>query len=162
MKRLFIIIALIGASLCASAQKAWFIGGTGQIGYTGQFEFALEPQFGYEFTDRWAIGTGLGMLVVAESGYGVVMGSVEPFARFTAWHNDLVYIDLKATTGFAFTDELVLAQLGIRPSLRFRINDHWDISADLGLFGAQCTYGDWTPALGLSATSAGLWFAYRF
>ena len=37
------------------------------------------------------------------------------------------------------------------------------MAADIGLFGAQYTYdGGWTPAIGITATSAGLWFAYRF
>lgn len=136
MKKLFITLALIVASVGAFAQNAWFVGGTGQISYTEQFNFSLEPQFGYEITDRWAVGTGIGMVVSAEGGYGTVLGVVEPYARFTAWHNELVYVDLKAITAFAFDDYLEMAQLGIRPSLRFRINEHWDVSADLGLFGA--------------------------
>lgn len=163
MKKILIFVLLSFSVSISSAQKTWFIGGTASIGYLNYFNFALEPQFGYEFTDRFAIGTGIGLTVTADDYYTDVIGIAEPFLRFCLWHNDRIFIDLKATGGFGFTDELVLCQVGIRPSLRFRINDHWDISADIGLLGAQYTYSvGWRPAFGITATSAGLCFAYRF
>ncbi|MBO4654480.1 MAG: hypothetical protein J5644_02920 [Bacteroidales bacterium] len=163
MKKIILFFALLLTMFVSSAQKTWFVGGTAGFGYTDNFTFSLEPQFGYEFTDKWAIGTGLGLALSSSEGYTVVLGVTEPFVRFCAWHNDRIFIDLKATAGIGFDDELELCQIGIRPSLRFRINDHWDIAADLGLFGAQYTYSNgWTPAIGISATSVGLWFNYRF
>ncbi|MBQ7531882.1 MAG: hypothetical protein IJT12_09275 [Paludibacteraceae bacterium] len=158
---------------------AVFIGATGEIGYTTAFTFAIEPVIGYEFSDRVAVGTGIGMIasIYANNSYSlksprraksysnnsIVMGIVEPFVRICAWHNDIVFVDFKATTGIGFTSELELCQIGIRPSLRVRLTDHCEMSADIGLFGAQYTYNaGWTPAIGISATSAGLWFTYRF
>lgn len=141
----------------------FFLGGTAEIGYTGAFQFALEPVFGYEFNDRIAIGTGIGPIVVAGKGTSAVMGIVEPFIRLCAWHNDIVFIDFKATAGIGFTDIMQMCQVGVRPSLRVRITEHFEMSADIGLFGAQYTYGaGWVPAIGVGATSAGLWFTYRF
>lgn len=156
-----------------------FIGGTAAIGYSELFNIAIEPVIGYEFSDRVAVGTGIGMIasIYANNSYSlksprraksysnnsIVMGIVEPFVRICAWHNDIVFVDFKATTGIGFTSELELCQIGIRPSLRVRLTDHCEMSADIGLFGAQYTYNTgWTPALGISATSAGLWFTYRF
>lgn len=163
MKKSFVFVLLLFATFITSAQKTWFVGGTASIGYVNNFTFALEPQFGYEFNDRFAIGTGVGFTLVDDEYYTDIVGIAEPFFRFCAWHNERVFIDLKATAGFGFTDELDLCQIGIRPSLRFRINDHWDMAADLGLLGAQYTYSDgWRPAFGISAVSASLWFAYRF
>ncbi len=163
MKKIILFFALLLTVYVSSAQKTWFVGGTASIGYVNDFTFSFEPQFGYEFTERWAIGSGIGLALNSSLGYTFVLGVAEPYVRFCAWHNDRVFIDLKATAGFAFDNELELCQVGIRPSLRFRINDHWDMAADLGLFGAQYTMGnDWTPAIGISATSVGLWFNYRF
>ena len=163
MKKLLIIAALLLATITAGAQNRWFVGGTGAMGYDGAFNFSFEPIAGYEFTDRWAVGTGVGVLVAAVGGYSTVMGVAEPFVRFCAWHNDLVFLDLKATGGVAFTDELELCQVGIQPSLRFRFNEHWEMAADIGFFGAQYTPDSgWKPKIGFSATSAGLWFAYLF
>ena len=144
-------------------QNAFFLGGTGTIGYNDALNFALEPEVGYEFTDRWAIGTGIGVSVAYGGGVAVVAGIVEPFVRLCAWHNDLVFIDFKATAGIGFTDVLQLCQVGVRPSLRFRISEHCDIAADIGLFGAQYTIlAGWKPALGVTPSSAGIWVAYRF
>lgn len=163
MKKTFIFILLTFVSFVTSAQGTWLVGGSAGIGYVDNFTFAFEPQFGYEFNDRFAIGSGIGLTLVDDEDYTDVVGVAEPFLRFCVWHNDRVFLDLKATAGFGFTDELLLCQVGIRPSLRFRINEHWDMSADLGLLGAQYSYSDgWRPAFGISAVSAGLWFAYRF
>lgn len=163
MKKILIIAAFLLTTVAAGAQNRWFVGGTGAMGYSGVFNFAFEPIAGYEFTDRWAIGTGLGVIVAASGGYSSVMGIAEPFVRFCAWHNDIVFLDLKAMSGIGFTNELELCQVGIRPSLRFRFNEHWEMAADIGLFGAQYTPdSDWQPAIGVTATSAGLWLAYRF
>ena len=148
----------------SSAKKGhFFLGGTAEIGYTGVFQFALEPIIGYEFNDRIAIGTGIGPIVATEQGISAVLGIVEPFIRLCAWHNDIVFIDFKATAGIGFTNIMQMCQVGVRPSLRVRLTEHCEMSADLGLFGAQYTYGTgWAPAIGFGATSAGLWFAYRF
>ena len=144
-------------------EGAFFLGGSGSIGYVGAFNFALEPEIGYEFTDRWAIGTGIGVSVASGGGVTGVVGVVEPFVRLCAWHNELVFIDFKATAGIGFTDVLQLCQVGIRPSLRFRLSEHCDLAADIGLFGAQYTIAaGWQPAFGIAATSAGIWVAYRF
>lgn len=163
MRKFLFAIMLCFCAITLNAQKTWFVGGQAGIGYVDSFNFAIEPQVGYEFTDRWAVGTGLGFNLVSSSGYNSIIGVFEPFVRFCAWHNEIVFIDLKATAGLGFDNQLELCQIGIRPSLRFRLNEHWDMSADLGLFGTQYTYyGGWTPAFGVSATSASLWVAYRF
>lgn len=165
MKKLFVILmAVVAMAMSVNAQErgSFFLGGTAGLGYTDHFEIALEPIIGYEIKDWIAIGSGIGMTVAAEKRNSIVLGVAEPFVRFTPWHNDIVYLDLKATAGFAFTDELITTQIGVRPGIRFRVTPHCDIAADLGLFGAQCTYGEWTPAIGISGTAVGLWAVYRF
>lgn len=172
MKQIFIFLAAVFLATVALSDKAFaqnaqqgtfFLGGSGQMGYGGVFNFSFEPIAGYEFNDRWAIGTGLGVVLSASGGYTAVLGIAEPFLRFCVWHNDLFFIDLKATGAVGFNYSLQLCQLGIRPSLRFRLSDHCDMAADIGLFGAQYTTSNgWQPAIGLTTTSIGLWFAYRF
>lgn len=164
MKRSILFSLVLCAAMTIHAEKVnrWFLGGTALMGYSDKFEFSLEPQFGFEFTDRWAIGTGVGMSMAGVGDYNVFMGVVEPFVRFTAWHNELVHIDIKAVSGFGFNDELIMSQVGLVPSLRFCIDDHWAVAADFGLFGAQCILGEWNPAIGINCASAGLWFSYRF
>ena len=162
VKKSFIFVLFFFATLITSAQKTWFVGGTASIAYSDYFSFSFEPQFGYEFTDYFAIGAGVGLSLADDRYHTYVAGVAEPFIRFCVWHNEIIFLDLKATSGFGFTDELILCKVGIRPGLRFRINNHWDITADLGLFGANYSYSDgWRPAFGITG-SAGFWFAYRF
>lgn len=162
MKKLLFIASLLLMTMSINAQNRWFVGATGSIGYVDYFTFGIEPQVGYEITDRWAVGTGIGMTITSGYGATAVLGLTEPFVRFCAWHNDLIYIDISAVGGFLFDDELELCQVGIRPGIRFRLNDHWDVAANLGLFGAQYTPDYWSPAFGLSATSVEMYFNYRF
>lgn len=163
-KFLVLITALLSVTFAANAQErgAFFVGGTAGIGYSDYFEFAVEPVFGYEIRDWVAVGAGLGMTVAANDMASAVAGVAEPFVRFTPWHNDLVYIDLKAAAALGFNSELLTTQIGVRPSIRFRVAPNCDVAADLGLFGAQCNYGDWRPAIGISGTAVGLWAVYRF
>ncbi|MBP5413236.1 MAG: hypothetical protein J6Y47_08290 [Bacteroidales bacterium] len=163
MKKFFILVSLLLVVHLSTAQKTWFVGGTTSIGYVDNFTFTFEPQFGYEFTDWFALGAGIGFGLTSNYNYTVILGVAEPFVRFCPWHNDRVFIDLKITGGFGFDRYLEFCQVGVGPCLRFRINEHWDMSADIGLLGAQYTStGGWRPAFGISATSAGLWVAYRF
>ena len=161
MKKITIIFTYLILSISTIAKGNFFIGGTGEISYIDNFVLTLEPQVGYEFNDRWAIGTGIGFGVVANS-VAKVFSVIEPYGRFNAWNNNLVYFDIKAKAGFGLNDELIACQIGLTPSLRFRINEHWDVSADIGLFGAQHTHEKWSPAVGISGTNTGLWIAYRF
>ena len=101
MKKTFVFVLMSFATFFTSAQKTWFVGGTGSIGYMNNFTFTLEPQFGYEFSDRFAMGTGIG-LAMADNGNTVVIGIAEPFLRFCVWHNERIFIDLKATGGLGF------------------------------------------------------------
>ena len=145
------------------SKGTFFVGGTGVLGYSNAINFAVEPLVGYEFSDRWAAGLGIGIVMVANVDYLTVMGVVEPFARFCAWHNDVIYLDVKAVSGIGFDNVLELFQLGARPSLRFRINENFDLAADISLFGLQYRSDTgWTPMLGIDGASAGLWVAYRF
>ena len=161
MKKIILVILLTCATFNVFAQKTWFVGGTGLISYSNDtFSLGIEPEVGYEFTDWFAVGAGTGF-VFSYDGDGIILGIAETFARFTPWHNDLVYIDLKVGGDLAFDSLIESADIGIRPGVRFRINDHWEVSADLGLFGASYT-GYWTPSFGITGGAAGIWCAYRF
>lgn len=145
------------------ADRGVFIGGTAAFGFNEALTFAFEPIIGYEFSHRWAAGLGFGTVLNTDFTDLDVKGIVEPFVRFCAWHNNIVYIDVKARAGLGFDRELQLFQLGACPSLRFRINRNFDVAADFGFLGVQFTqiYG-WQATAAIDATSAALWLAYRF
>ncbi len=156
MKKLIMILTLV-CSVNASAQ--WYVSGTAGIGYlSDRFQMDIRPSVGYEINDRWAAGFGLGMGVQSSDGFGVF----DPFVRFNCWNNGKLFVDAKAEAKVFVSGEWNAANIGIVPSLRYAINDHWQVSGDFGLFGVQDNDGDWSPAFGVTATNAEFSVIYKF
>lgn len=156
-KILAILFILLSASVNVNAQ--WFISGGANVGYyKNNFHFSLRPTAGYEINNRWAVGLGLGMEVASD----LVFGYVEPYARFNCWNNDKVFIDVKGGAELLFQSELGAAQIGFKPSIRYKINDHWQVYGDVGFFGAEYYDGEWGPSLGVGSVGIGTGFIYKF
>ena len=156
-KILMVMLVLSGMSVKANAQ--WFVAGGANFGYIkDNFQFALKPSAGYEFSERWAVGLGLGMEVVSDN----VFGYVEPYVRFNCWNNDKVFLDLKARGEFLFRSSIDGGQVGLTPSLRYKINDHWQIYGDAGLFGMERLGGKWRPAMCIASIGIGTGVIYKF
>ena len=164
MKKIILFTLLLFASVASEAQSGWFVGGSANIGYRNYFSFSAEVKVGYEFTDWFALGTGLGaVLFVGRDNFFAVTGIAEPFARFCVWHNESIYLDLHVLGGIEFTDKLQLCQVGVRPSIRFRVSDNIDMSADLIVLGAQYIPEiGWRPSLSFSSLNGGVRLCYHF
>ena len=123
-----------------------------------------EAWVGYEFNDRVALGSGLGAVICAgRDDYFSVTGIAEPFVRVCVWHNESIFVDLYALGGFEFTDELKLCQVGVRPSLRFRVSENIDMAVDLVVLGAQYIPGSgWSPSFSFSSINGGVRLGYHF
>ena len=68
MKKIFLVL-LLAAGFSTNAAAQFFVGGTGGVGYLNDaFRMAVKPMAGYEFDDRWAVGTTLGFSLVAHNG----------------------------------------------------------------------------------------------
>ena len=164
MKKILLFVLLLSASIASTAQSGWFVGGSAGIGYRNYFVISGEVRVGYEFTDWFALGSGLGAVICAgRDDFFAVTGIAEPFARFCVWHNESVYLDLHVLGGIEFTDELHYCQVGLRPSIRFRVSENIDMAADLVVLGAQyLPEQGWSPSLSFSTMSGGLRLCYHF
>lgn len=164
MKKILLFVLLLSASIASNAQSGWFVGGSAGIGFRNYFTVSGEVRVGYEFTDWFALGSGLGAVIfVGRNDFFAITGIAEPFARFCVWHNDNIYIDLHVLGGIEFTDELQFCQVGVRPSLRFRVSDNIDMSADFIVLGAQyIPESGWRPSLNFSSLNGGLRLCYHF
>jgi len=154
----------LSASIASNAQGNWFFGGSASLGFRGYFIASGEAWVGYEFNDRVAIGSGLGAVICAgRDGFFEVTGIAEPFIRACVWHNETIFLDLYALGGFEFTDELKLCQVGVRPSLRFRVSENVDMAVDLVVLGAQYSPQlGWSPSFSFSSLNGGFRLAYHF
>lgn len=150
---------LVFACICTKINAQWFVSGGLNIGYYNQnFQLALKPSAGYEFNDRWAVGVGLGMGMVSSDVYGYA----QPYVRFNCWNNKRVFIDIKGSGEVLFKSKLKAAQIGLVPSVRFKINDHFQVYGDVGFAGAEYYDGDWGPSFGVGSLGIGAGFIYRF
>ncbi|MBR3559829.1 MAG: hypothetical protein IKN78_13315 [Bacteroidales bacterium] len=164
MKKIFLFALLLSASVASYAQGHWFTGGSANIGFRNYFVASGEVWVGYEFNDWVAMGSGLGAVICAgRDDFFAVTGIAEPFVRASVWHNESVSLDLYALGGFEFTDELKLCQVGLRPSIRFRVSENIEMAVDLVVLGAQYSpeFG-WRPSISFTSLNGGARFAYHF
>lgn len=158
MKKILLVI-LFFVGFCANASAQFFISGTASVVYRkSDFGMTLLPGAGYEFNDRWAVGAGLGLTYFDEDARGLT----NPYVRFNCWNNEKIFLDLKATTEISFGKGDADAFIGLRPSLRYAVNDHLHLAADLGLFGVDVDNDPATPAFGLGISGIDLTLIYRF
>lgn len=156
MKRYLLVVLVIVCS-CLESNARWFVGGTFGTGYRKEkFGLVFKPQVGFEFNDRWAVGLA-GGLAFSD---GDVMDIVNPYLRFNCWNNGSFYIDVKASADMTICNSSYL--VGLKPSLRYAFNDHWQLATDVGILGVDIDDGDVGSAFVLSATNVELALIYRF
>lgn len=162
---LFALLAISGAGNKLGAQTP-YVGGalTADYSYGYNFHCSASVLGGYEFNDRWALGGGIGLGI-----YPFGASQLALYARWTPWHNDVLFLDVKLQSegffgrGFTFYG----LDAGLVGSLRFRVGDHIDIFADLANLGAQfssaATNGAKVkPMIGIVSDSARMGLLYRF
>ena len=157
MKKLLLTLLIGGAALNAKAQ--WFVAGDGGLSYVDEvFSMTLRPYVGYEINEQFAVGFGAGVSVFDDETCAVI----NHYVRYTIWNNDQLAIDVKALSQITTHDGYSINQLGVAPSVRFKINDQWQVAADCGFFGACCADGDWTPAFAAKNVNVNATVIYRF
>lgn len=156
MRKLLLASVFCVTSLVTNAEV--FIGGLAGVAYSNEtFSMTFEPNIGYEFNDKFAIGIGGGFSMYDEDTYGVL----NPYLRFTPCQNDRVAFDLKLQSEMQFLDGDSYALIGVSPSIRAKLSDHWQLSSDFGIFGVEC-YEDCTPAFALKNVNVNVVILYRF
>jgi len=154
MKKIFLSLFLV---LCVISSRAQvFVGGSAGVAYSGVFSAALQPFAGYEFSQRLAVGGGVSYNLIDSESYVFV----EPFVRYNCWNNSRFFFDIKGVTTFDLTGDDVLCQMGVVPSLRYRINPHWDTSVDVGMLGYN--FSSEAVVISSKTTNVCLSLIYRF
>lgn len=157
MKKMIVtLLLMVGAGVPSMARV--FVGGTGGVGYVNDaFRWVMKPGVGYEFNERWAIGTTLGFSLADSE----IAGVADPFVRFNCWNNGKFFIDAKAHAEMIFRSELGGAAVGVSPSVRYEFSPRWQVAASVGLLGAQYDGYDWSPAFMVTGSTE-LGIIYRF
>lgn len=152
---LAITFLLFAFNPLAKAQSGGFWGGGVTLFYSGAFTYQTTVHGGYAFNDRFAILAMGGIAAVAGDGSGsYVAGLMGAYARYTPWHNDILYIDIKPRVEMAFSRGVDGLDIGIVSSLRFRVLPKFEIYADLASLGARYVGDSWVPCIGVANNGA--------
>jgi len=159
MKKRLLVLLVATVTFSINSFAQFFVGGTLGFGYRNStFGMRVKPNVGYEFSDRWAVGLGAGFDLVDDE----VAGILNPFVRFNCWNNTNLFLDLKASGDVVFNGESSSAFVGLKPSVRYAFNDHWQVAADVAVLGLDIHDGECKPAFVFSASSVELTLHYLF
>lgn len=160
-KVLVLLIVALSFSFVGKAQTG-FVGGGLTLFFSNGLLYMSTIHGGYEFNDKIAVMAMGGIVAIGQDRYSHVNGSVGSYFRYTTWHNNVIYLDLKPAIEIAFTDYISVADIAVVPSLRFRCSTHWEVFSDIGAFGVRYMEGDWMPRIGISSVTAVMGVNYRF
>lgn len=122
--------------------------------YSGTFSYQTTIHGGYAFNDKIAIMAMGGIAATVNEGNSFVLGETGAYVRFTPWHNDYLYIDIKPRVELLFSEEIAAVDIGVVPSLRFRVSPKIEIYTDIASAGVRYMYGSWIPCLGVASHDA--------
>lgn len=144
------MVVVMMATLTASAQEMYIGGGISlwRNTDTDQMAFTVSPDFGCELNERWAIG---GELVYAHNssvdGNYVKNGfAIAPYGRFSFYQNKVVRLFLDMGVGFSTykgvgqEDTEVGFEVGVKPGLAIKCNEHFSFVTKVGFVGFRDSY----------------------
>jgi len=139
MKKLLLAVMVLVASVTVSKAQFYVGGGLGFWHSPNlSTSFWIEPEAGYSFNERWAVGmsTRLDFTIYSKNVSYVngVSFYVEPYARYTYFSADKVKLFLDGVVGVSKENHESLGfQIIVRPGISINLTDHFSL---VGTFGA--------------------------
>ncbi|MDD4820510.1 MAG: outer membrane beta-barrel protein [Flavobacteriales bacterium] len=113
--------------------------------------FGIGPNLRYNFNKHWALGSSIGYYNESNPSSNIL--TFCPYARFTYFRKDILFLYLDGGIGLAFLDEKGF-KAGINPGVGIKMGGNFALSAKLGFIGYKENYfGD---GYGLSFKSSDL------
>lgn len=156
MKKFFTLAVVALASVFGASAGDGYIGGSlgfmhnEEAGKVSTNEFTILPELGYNFNDKWAIGTTIGYDYTHLCGVDtdVHLFVFNPYARFTYFRtdNNLVQLFIDGGAGIGVgsvdygdddSDTAVTWNVGFRPGVAFNLTDKFSVVAHIGFLGYQ-------------------------
>jgi len=144
----FLLMAVMGImTLGASAQK-WHAGGQVTFGKTTESVSGLKttqvtvlPELGYSLTDRFAVGTTVGVSYRKTGGEEKTVFKISPYARYTYFKYERVNLFVDGGVDFgiggAHGHTAVEYGIGLRPGVSLSLNSKFSLVAHVGFLGYQ-------------------------
>ena len=159
-----IVFFLFATMLVASVKAQVYVGGTVGLWHNDDLDatfFKLEPEVGYNLSEKWAVG---GVLAFAhgkadEGKYNAF--ALAPYARYSYYENKVVRLFVDG--GFGFSTQKVKGfdsvngfEIGFKPGIAIKLNSKFSAVAKCGFLG----YRD--NGYGFAFTSEDLSFGFHY
>ena len=161
MKKGLLLVVVMLATIAVKAQDI-YVGGSLNVwrnstGNTTSFKVA--PEIGYNFNETWALG--------AELNYSHEYVTVAPYIRWSYYQNDAVRLFLDGTAAIGFVkikdgDTTKAGQIGLRPGIAVKLNDHFSFIAKYGFLGYRKNVNTSGDSFGLMLTSEDLSIGFHY
>lgn len=159
-KTLILFLLMLSCSFVGKAQNG-FIGGRFTLFFSDELLYETTIHGGYEFNKRFALMAMVGIGASVQD-YDYILGETGVYARLTAWYNNVFFFDLKPTVELIFRDYLTGMDIGVVPSLRFRVAPQWEVFTDVGAVGIRYMNNKWIPRIGVNSLMTTVGVNYRF
>lgn len=125
MKKILSLIILALASITANAQ--FYLGGTlGVSGNNDNVLFALSPDGGYKFNEKWAIGATLPIRYINDLGDDNFGIGIFPYGRYTFAKASIVDFFGEYFIGIGSIGDFGM-ETGLRPGMSINFNDKFSM-----------------------------------
>lgn len=141
MKKLLLTLVLVISSLTAGAQV--YLGG--EVGLwrdwnNNETTFALQPEIGYQFSDKWAAGLQIGYAHHYNDGAKINAFNFPPYARYTVGKVGIVSFIVDGGFGFSSlkeknSDSATAWEIGLKPGVKVQLAPQLHFVAHLGFLG---------------------------
>lgn len=169
MKKGLLLVVVMLATIAVKAQDI-YVGGSLNVwrnstGNTTSFKVA--PEIGYNFNETWALGAELNYSHNYVNQSTKNSFSVAPYIRWSYYQNDAVRLFLDGTAAIGFNkvkdgDTSKAGQVGLRPGIAVKLNDHFSFIAKYGFLGYRRNVSTAGNSFGLALTSEDLSIGFHY
>ncbi len=168
MKKIVVFLFVAMAAISMNAQV--YVGGTVGLWHNDDADatsFAIEPEVGYNLSEKWAIGGVLTFLHSKDDGTKLNAFGLAPYARYSYYENKIVRLFVDGGFGFSTVKEKGLDsvngfELGFKPGIAIKLNDKFSLIAKCGFLGYRDDYMIGENGYGFAFTSEDLSFGFHY
>ncbi len=173
MKKVLMTLVVMFAVMTAYAQEM-YIGGGIALWHNHDADktlFSITPEFGYEFNKKWAVGGRIGyshsVKEIEDYDYTINAFVFAPYARFSFYENKVVRLFLDMGMGVSsykakHHDSECGFELGIKPGLAVKLNNHFSLVAKVGFAGYRDDYYYGEDGFGVALDGEDLSFGIEY
>lgn len=149
MKKFLLVIAAVLGFVSAQAQEMYLGGGISLWRNTeaDRTSFSIAPDFGYNLSERWAVGGELGIAINGKGDNSPQTRSfaIAPYARYSYYENKVVRLFIDMGVGISTTkvkdgNRDNGFEIGFKPGLAIKLNDSFSFITKVGFAGYRKGY----------------------